>query len=75
MSLQLDYEKYQARVDNGRKKTKRSERDNAALEKAENELVRSRDVRCTTCTGDAKRWNYVTKTAYDPWSLLIPYHP
>ncbi|KAL6718722.1 hypothetical protein ACLMJK_002956 [Lecanora helva] len=39
----LDYEKYQARVDNGRKKTKRSERDNAALEKAETELIRAKD--------------------------------
>ncbi len=44
--MQLDFEKYQARVDNGRKKTKRSERDNAALEKAEIELVRAKDVCC-----------------------------
>lgn len=42
--MQLDFEKYQARVDNGRKKTKRSERDNAALEKAEIELIRAKDV-------------------------------
>ncbi|KAL9035765.1 MAG: hypothetical protein Q9180_004678, partial [Flavoplaca navasiana] len=34
----LDFEKYQARVDKGRKNTKRSDKDNAALAKAETEL-------------------------------------
>lgn len=34
----LDYERYQSRVDTGLKKTKRSDRDNAALAKAEKEL-------------------------------------
>lgn len=43
---QLDYEKYQGRVDTARKKTKRSERDNASLEKAEQELVKAKEVRC-----------------------------
>lgn len=42
---QLDYEKYQNRVDTARKKTKRSERDNASLEKAEQELVKAKEVR------------------------------
>ncbi|KAL9098435.1 MAG: hypothetical protein Q9163_005904, partial [Psora crenata] len=39
----LDFEKYQNRVDTGRKKTKRSERDNASLEKAEQELIRAKE--------------------------------
>ncbi|KAI4215350.1 MAG: hypothetical protein LQ351_002250 [Letrouitia transgressa] len=34
----LEFEKYQSRVDSGRKKTKRSDKDNAALAKAETEL-------------------------------------
>ncbi|KAL8648541.1 MAG: hypothetical protein Q9226_005949 [Calogaya cf. arnoldii] len=34
----LDFEKYQARVDKGRKNTKRSDKDNVALAKAETEL-------------------------------------
>ncbi|KAG8525785.1 uncharacterized protein KY384_000545 [Bacidia gigantensis] len=39
----LDFEKYQTRVDNYRKKTKRSERDNASLEKAEQELIKAKE--------------------------------
>ena len=39
----LDFEKYQQRVDNHRKKTKRSDRDNAYLAKAEIELERATD--------------------------------
>ncbi|KAL8647325.1 MAG: hypothetical protein Q9210_005629, partial [Variospora velana] len=34
----MEYEKYQSRVDKGRKNTKRSDKDNAALAKAEQEL-------------------------------------
>ncbi|KAL8682590.1 MAG: hypothetical protein Q9186_001363 [Xanthomendoza sp. 1 TL-2023] len=34
----MDFEKYQSRVDKGRKDTKRSDKDNAALAKAETEL-------------------------------------
>ncbi|KAL8733206.1 MAG: hypothetical protein Q9166_002223 [cf. Caloplaca sp. 2 TL-2023] len=34
----MDFEKYQSRVDKGRKNTKRSDKDNAALAKAETEL-------------------------------------
>ena len=45
MVIQLDFEKYQGRVDTSRKKTKRSERDNAYLAKAETELVRAKEVR------------------------------
>ncbi|PWY91471.1 hypothetical protein BO94DRAFT_555302 [Aspergillus sclerotioniger CBS 115572] len=37
----LDYERYQGRVDNYSKKTKRSERDNAALVKAESDLAKA----------------------------------
>ncbi|PYH41752.1 BAR and SH3 domain-containing protein [Aspergillus saccharolyticus JOP 1030-1] len=37
----LDYERYQGRVDNYTKKTKRSDRDNAALVKAESDLARA----------------------------------
>ena len=44
MVIQLDFEKYQGRVDTSRKKTKRSERDNAYLAKAETELVRAKEV-------------------------------
>ena len=44
MNIKLDFEKYQLRVDTSRKKTKRSERDNAYLAKAETELVRAKDV-------------------------------
>ncbi|KAL9077374.1 MAG: hypothetical protein Q9161_000219 [Pseudevernia consocians] len=39
----LDFEKYQKRVETGRGKTKRSDRDNASLEKAEAELIRAKD--------------------------------
>ncbi|KAL9108972.1 MAG: hypothetical protein Q9227_006368 [Pyrenula ochraceoflavens] len=39
----LDYERYQGRVDSGRKKIKRSDRDNAALAKAETDLARARE--------------------------------
>ncbi|KAL8821298.1 MAG: hypothetical protein Q9191_007336 [Dirinaria sp. TL-2023a] len=39
----LDFEKYQKRVDNASKKTKRSERDNAYLAKAETEAVRAKE--------------------------------
>ena len=45
LCLQLDFEKYQKRVETGRSKTKRSDRDNASLEKAEAELIRAKDVR------------------------------
>ena len=44
INIKLDFEKYQLRVDTSRKKTKRSERDNAYLAKAETELVRAKDV-------------------------------
>ncbi|OJJ48243.1 hypothetical protein ASPZODRAFT_1543737 [Penicilliopsis zonata CBS 506.65] len=37
----LDFERYQSRVDNYSKKTKRSDRDNAALSKAESDLARA----------------------------------
>ncbi|RAH75378.1 uncharacterized protein BO66DRAFT_467113 [Aspergillus aculeatinus CBS 121060] len=37
----LDYERYQSRVDNYTKKTKRSDRDNAALVKAEGDLAKA----------------------------------
>ncbi|RHZ46251.1 uncharacterized protein CDV56_104860, partial [Aspergillus thermomutatus] len=37
----LDYERYQSRVDSYTKKTKRSDRDNAALAKAETDLARA----------------------------------
>ncbi|PYI08023.1 hypothetical protein BO78DRAFT_365407 [Aspergillus sclerotiicarbonarius CBS 121057] len=37
----LDYERYHGRVDNYSKKTKRSERDNAALVKAESDLAKA----------------------------------
>ncbi|KLJ10543.1 hypothetical protein EMPG_14091 [Blastomyces silverae] len=39
----LDFERYQNRVDTSRKKTKRSDRDNAALAKAETDLSRAKD--------------------------------
>ncbi|KAL9616267.1 MAG: hypothetical protein Q9160_008846 [Pyrenula sp. 1 TL-2023] len=39
----LDFERYQGRVDTGRKKIKRSDRDNTALAKAESDLERSRE--------------------------------
>ncbi|KAB8235983.1 hypothetical protein BDV23DRAFT_143815 [Aspergillus alliaceus] len=39
----LDYERYQGRVDSYSKKTKRSDRDNASLTKAENDLARARE--------------------------------
>ncbi|EGC44849.1 SH3 domain signaling protein [Histoplasma capsulatum var. duboisii H88] len=39
----LDFERYQNRVDTSRKKTKRSDRDNAALAKAEIDLSRAKD--------------------------------
>ncbi|KAF3482499.1 SH3 domain signaling protein [Arthroderma uncinatum] len=40
---ELDFERYQSRVDSGRKKTKRSDRDNAALSKAEMDLTKATD--------------------------------
>ncbi|OAL69819.1 SH3 domain-containing protein [Trichophyton violaceum] len=39
----LDFERYQGRVDSSRKKTKRSDRDNAALAKAEADLSKATD--------------------------------
>lgn len=39
--MQLDFERYQGRVEAGRKKTKRSDRENSALVKAEMELDRA----------------------------------
>ncbi|EEQ34183.1 hypothetical protein McanMca71_004975 [Microsporum canis] len=39
----LDFERYQGRVDSARKKTKRSDRDNAALAKAEADLAKATD--------------------------------
>ncbi|OJD18198.1 hypothetical protein AJ78_01756 [Emergomyces pasteurianus Ep9510] len=39
----LDFERYQNRVDTSRKKTKRSDRDNSALAKAEADLSRAKD--------------------------------
>ncbi|PGH34044.1 hypothetical protein GX50_03100 [[Emmonsia] crescens] len=39
----LDFERYQNRVDTSRKKTKRSDRDNSALVKAELDLSRAKD--------------------------------
>ncbi|GIC89701.1 BAR and SH3 domain-containing protein [Aspergillus udagawae] len=39
----LDYERYQSRVDSYTKKTKRSDRDNAALAKAETDLAKARE--------------------------------
>ena len=44
-SLQLDYEKYQGRVDTARKKTKRTEKDNVSLEKSEVLLEHAKEVR------------------------------
>lgn len=44
MKIKLDFEKYQLRVDTSKKKTKRSERDDAYLAKTETELVRAKDV-------------------------------
>lgn len=40
---QLDFERYQGRVETGRKKTKRSDRENAALSKNELDLTRATD--------------------------------
>lgn len=40
----LDWERYIDRVNNASKKTKRSERENAALAKAEQELAKASDV-------------------------------
>jgi Variant SH3 domain len=39
--VQLDFERYQGRVETGRKKTKRSDRENSALSKAEADLARA----------------------------------
>ncbi|KAH8433250.1 uncharacterized protein LDX57_010885 [Aspergillus melleus] len=44
----LDYERYQSRVDSYAKKTKRSDRDNQSLAKAETELTKATEV----CTQD-----------------------
>lgn len=41
----MDFEKYQSRVDKGRKNMKRSDKDNAALAKAETELHYASEVR------------------------------
>lgn len=41
----MDYEKYQSRVDKGRKNTKRSDKDNVALAKAEQELYHASEVK------------------------------
>lgn len=43
--LQLDYEHFQSRVDSSLKKTKRSDRDNTILAKAEVELAKAKEVR------------------------------
>lgn len=40
----MDFEKYQSRVDKGRKNMKRSDKDNAALAKAEMELHHASEV-------------------------------
>lgn len=40
----MEYEKYQSRVDKGRKNMKRSDKDNAALAKAEQELYHASEV-------------------------------
>ncbi|KAN0067068.1 hypothetical protein V8E54_014854 [Elaphomyces granulatus] len=40
----LDFERYQGRVDNGRKKTKRSDRENASLARAEIDLAKAKEV-------------------------------
>ncbi|KAL8816248.1 MAG: hypothetical protein Q9223_004707 [Gallowayella weberi] len=42
----MDFEKYQSRVDKGRKNTKRSDKDNATLAKAETELYHATEVCC-----------------------------
>ncbi|GAB1208081.1 hypothetical protein APSETT445_006820 [Aspergillus pseudonomiae] len=42
----LDYERYQSRVDSYSKKTKRSDRDNASLTKAETDLARATENYC-----------------------------
>jgi SH3 domain len=39
--IQLDFERYQGRVEAGRKKTKRSDRENTALSKAESDFARA----------------------------------
>lgn len=44
LTSQLDYERYHGRVDNYTKKTKRSDRDNAALVKAESDLAKATEV-------------------------------
>lgn len=43
--MQLDYEKYQGRVDTARKKTKRTEKDNISLAKSEVLLAHAKEVR------------------------------
>ena len=40
----LDFERYQSRVDSGRKKTKRTDRDQAALVKAESDLAQASEL-------------------------------
>lgn len=40
----MEYEKYQSRVDKGRKNMKRSDKDNTALAKAEQELYHASEV-------------------------------
>lgn len=41
---QLDFERYQGRVDSSKKKTKRSDRDNASLAKSEGDLSKAKEV-------------------------------
>jgi hypothetical protein len=45
ISLQLDYEHFQSRVDSSMKKSKRSDRDNTILAKAEVDLAKAKEVR------------------------------
>ena len=63
---QLDFEKYQKRVETGRSKTKRSDRDNASLEKAEVELVRAKDV-----CGELEHFLQLDSSSTSPCTLCI----
>lgn len=47
-SAQLDYERYLGRVDTAMKKSKRSDRENAALAKAEVDLAKAKEVRSSS---------------------------
>lgn len=53
---QLDYERYQSRVDSYAKKTKRSDRDNQSLAKAESELTKATEV-CIDCLQLSLCWS------------------